>query len=290
MDVDKHGTNGLGSPSVEAHLAGIELFLVDQDGTVFLGDHLLPGAARFFEVIAAQGRRHLFLSNNSSQSASYYVDKLTRLGLPAAPENILTSGQATIAYLQGELPGARIFLLGTPPLEREFVEGGFELVDGARALADGADAVVLGFDKTLTYEKLEVASRLLLAGVPYFATHGDLVCPTPDGPIPDAGAMIALMEKATGRTPVIVGKPEPRLVDMARQRFSVPRSATAMIGDRLYTDMEMGRRAGITSILVLSGETREPPGEDPRVTMVFKDLGELADALEAVGPFHREQP
>ncbi len=262
-------------------LAGLRLFLVDQDGTVFLGEQLLPGARRFFDLLTARGREYLFLTNNSSQDAAYYVQKLGRLGLPVTPRQVMTSGDATTSYLQGRHPGARVFLLGTPTLEREVRHAGFTLVPEPASPAD-VDLVLLGFDKTLTYRKLELAAGLLLAGLPYYATHGDLVCPTPAGPIPDAGSMILLLQGTTGRTPTVIGKPETLLVDMACQRFGIGREQTAMVGDRLYTDMEMGRRAGIASLLVLSGETRSlPPEGDPRVTSAFAHLGALADALEA---------
>jgi len=268
-------------------IEGLRLFLVDQDGTVYLGDRLLPGARHFFEVLRAQGREFLYLSNNSSQSAPYYVRKLKAMGLPVTRRRVLTSGDATTLYLSERMPGARIFLLGTPSLRREFRSAGFTLVpDPADAAA--VDAVVLGFDKTLTYAKLEQAAYLLQQGLPYYATHADLVCPTPRGPIPDAGAMIALLHKTTGRKPVVVGKPQARLVRLAMDRFGATREATAMVGDRLYTDMEMGRRARICSVLVLSGETKEPPpASDPRVRLVFGGLGDLADALLAAPPLDR---
>lgn len=260
-------------------LRKLRLFLVDQDGTIYLGEDLLPGAARFFALCDRLGCDYLYLSNNSSQDASYYQRKLKRLGLNAKRRQILTSGQATTGFLQQKMPGARIFLMGTPTLRREFRNAGFTLVPKPTGASD-VDAVVLGFDKTLTYAKLETAAHLLKAGLPYYATHADFVCPTPEGPIPDAGAMIALLDKTIGRKPVVVGKPQKRLVRLARERFGASVEATAMIGDRLYTDMEMGRRAGICSILVLSGETKEVAPDDPRVTLVYQNLGELADAME----------
>ncbi|MBM4321128.1 MAG: HAD-IIA family hydrolase [Deltaproteobacteria bacterium] len=263
-------------------LSGLQLFLVDQDGTVYLGEELLPGARRFFELLAGHGRDYLFLSNNSSRDAGSYVAKLSRLGLPVTPRQVMTSGDATTGFLAARMPGARLFLLGTPSLEGEFSRAGFTLVQEPASPAT-VDAVVLGFDRTLTYRKLEIAARLLLAGLPYFATHADLVCPTLDGPIPDAGSMIALLQQSTGRKPQVIGKPEPRLVRLAMERFGRTVGETAVIGDRLYTDMEMGHRAGITSLLVLSGETKElSPGGDPRVTLSFANLGELAEALEEV--------
>lgn len=270
--------------ATRALLQGLRLFLVDQDGTVFLGDRLLPGADRFFVTLQEQGREFLYLSNNSSQSAAHYVRKLKGLGLPVTARRVLTSGDATTLFLQERLPGARLFLMGTPSLRREFRRAGFTLVTDPGG-ADAVDAVVLGFDKTLTYRKLEVAAFLIQQGLPYYATHGDLVCPTPRGPIPDAGAIISLLHKTTGRRPVVVGKPQARLVRLAMQRFGTTQASTAVVGDRLYTDMEMGRRAGICSILVLSGETRAaPPAADARVRLVYANLGELADALRAAPP------
>jgi len=231
-------------------LADIRLFLLDMDGTVYLGNRLLPGSLDFLGYLAATGRDHLFLTNNSSRSTDYYAQKLTKLGWPAKPEEILTAGEATALYLEGENPAARIFLLGTPDLENEFAMHGFVLTD------ERPDYVVLGFDMTLTYDKLVRACDLIRAGVPFIATHPDINCPTETGYIPDCGAMIALISASTGIIPKVIGKPNREIIDAMFRKKPVRRAQVAMVGDRLYTDIVMGHNAGIASVLVLSGETK----------------------------------
>lgn len=219
------------------------------DGTFYLGDRLLPGAREFLAEMGKGRWDYLFLTNNSSRDALAYAEKMARLGLAVGPEKILTSGEATIRYLQAAFPGARIFLLGTPALEEEFRRAGIFLVE------DAPDLVVLGFDLTLTYRKLERACTFIRRGAGFIATHPDLNCPTEEGFIPDAGAMIAFIKAATGVEPKVIGKPHPEMIAAAAAKTGIPASAMAMIGDRLYTDVAMGREAGVRTILVLTGET-----------------------------------
>jgi len=266
-------TNG----TMKRPISAIRAFLMDMDGTVYLGKRLLPGAKGFFRLLDRRGLPYLFFTNNSSADRTLYRDKLAGMGLEVEADQIITSGEATALYLTAQTPYRRVFVLGTPSLEREFRDAGLELVD------ERPDAVVLGFDKTLTYAKLERACHLLLAGVPFVATHPDKVCPTEDGPIPDAGSMIALLRAATGRRPVVVGKPERRMVQMALRKLGPDCQArdVAIVGDRLYTDMRMGRRAGLTTICVLSGETKRA---DLRTTRdkpdyVVESIRELAAKL-----------
>ncbi|MCX7781700.1 MAG: HAD-IIA family hydrolase [Negativicutes bacterium] len=246
------------------------------DGTFYLGNRLLPGSLEFIEYLRATGRDFLFLTNNSSKTAPYYAEKLGRMGLECKPDDVLTSGEATTCYLHAIKPGARVFLLGTPELEREFSQAGFVLTD------THPDFVVLGFDTTLTYAKLETASRFIRAKVPFIATHPDINCPTEDGFIPDCGAMIKLFKAATGISPKIIGKPNREIVDMIFRKKNYCASEIAIIGDRLYTDIAAGKNAGICSILVLSGETRE---DDLAASVIkpdycFAGLGSLLEALK----------
>jgi len=257
-------------------LARVRGFIVDLDGTTYLGERPLPGAGEFLRYIAEIGGRCVFVTNNSSSSGGEYVAKLRRLGLPAAPEQVLTSGEATAMFL-GRCGYHRLFVVGTPALEDEMRSAGFLLV------SESPECVVLGFDRTLTYAKLEAATRFLAAGVPFVATHPDLVCPTETGYIPDCGSMIALLTAATGVAPVVVGKPEPLLVEMALVKLGLGSEDVAVIGDRLYTDMAMARRAGTLAVLVLSGETSremlETASEAP--DLVFDHLGALSAALRS---------
>ena len=257
-------------------LADIRLFLLDMDGTVYLGSRLLPGSLDFLRYLGETGRDHLFLTNNSSRNADYYAQKLTKLGWPAQPGEILTSGEATALYLGGLKPSARVYLLGTPDLETEFAAHGFVLTD------ENPDYVVLGFDMTLTYDKLVRACDLVRGGVPFIATHPDLNCPTETGYIPDCGAMTALITASTGVTPKVIGKPNREIIDAMFRKKPVRRDQVAMVGDRLYTDIVMGHNAGVTSVLVLSGEAKEAdiPAAPVKPDHVTGGLGALYEALK----------
>lgn len=254
-------------------LAGVRLFLLDMDGTFYLGNRLLPGAREFLAEMGRGRWDYLFLTNNSSRDAAAYAEKMARLGLAVGAEKILTSGEATIRYLHAHHPGARVFLLGTPALEGEFRRAGISLVEEA------PDLVVLGFDLTLTYRKLERACTFIRRGAGFIATHPDLNCPTEDGFIPDAGAMIAFIRAATGAEPKVIGKPHPEMIAAASAKTGVPAAAMAMIGDRLYTDVAMGKEAGIKTVLVLTGETKK---EDLAASPFRPDLV-AASLLEVVG-------
>jgi HAD superfamily hydrolase (TIGR01457 family) len=257
-------------------LREVRCFLLDMDGTFYLGEKLLDGALRFIDVLRGQGRDFLFLTNNSSKDSQEYAEKITRLGLTISREQVLTSGEAAAMHLQRQKPGARAYVVGTPALEDEFRNHGFFLT------RDEPDFVVLGFDTTLTYDKLWNLCSLVRARLPYIATHPDLNCPTEAGFMPDIGAMIAFVKASTGQEPdLIVGKPNPLFIEIAAERVGVPVSEMCMIGDRLYTDIALGRTAGIPTILVLSGETqpRDLARSPYQPSYTFENLGAVADAL-----------
>ena len=257
-------------------LSNIRCFLLDMDGTIYLGEKLLPGASEFIDLLLQQGRDYLFLTNNSSKDSQQYAEKFARLGLPISRDKIMTSGEATAMHMQHQTPGARVFVVGTQSLEHEFRDQGFVLTD------DAPDLVVLGFDTTLTYAKLWKLCDLVRAGVRYIATHPDYNCPTETGFMPDIGAVIAFVAAATGHQPdLIVGKPNSLFVEQAAERLGIPVSGMCMIGDRLYTDIALGATAGIPTILVLSGETREDEvASSPyQPTYMFQDIQAVADYL-----------
>ena len=232
-------------------LAALRHFLLDMDGTLYLGPNPIDGAAAFVQYLEESGRKRLFFTNNCSVDAAHYEKKLADMGIPAARGDILTSGEATVRHLVTETPHRRVFVLGTPSFEAELRAGGLELVE------DAPDAVVLAFDRTLTYAKLEKACGFLRDGIPYLATNPDKVCPTATGYIPDCGSMAALLFESTGRRPKTIGKPNPEMVAMGLRKLGGAPHETAMVGDRLYTDIQMACDSGITGILVLSGETSE---------------------------------
>lgn len=250
-------------------------FLIDLDGTVYLGDQLLPGAQALLNYLDGTGTPYFFLTNNSSRSREDYVTKLTGYGLTVEQDKIFSSGMATAIYLKKEKPAARIYLVGTPSLEEEFSGYGFQLVD------ENPEYVVLGFDTTLTYHKLRKLTDFITAGIPYIATHPDINCPTPDGFMPDIGAMMAMIETSTGRqADVIIGKPHQPLVEAMVTLTGFRPDQLTMVGDRLYTDIAMGE-AGIQTVLVLSGETKRTDvmNAPHQPDLVCENLGELLAVL-----------
>ncbi len=259
-------------------LKDIRLFLLDMDGTFYLDDHLLPGAAELLELEKAGNFSTLFLTNNSSRSTAAYVERLAKLGVNVPPEKILTSGEAAILWMQHQNWPRELLVIGTPSLEEQFTQAGYTLTDVAHA-----KAVVLGFDTTLTYAKLTDLCNALRAGLPYLATHPDFNCPVQGGYIPDIGAMIAFAKAATGREPdVVIGKPNGGIAQAAADRAGLPLEAIAMVGDRLYTDIALGK-CGVRTVFVLSGEgtLEELPQYETQPDWIFDNMQGLVDALQA---------
>src|SRR5689334_13804168 len=258
-------------------LLNVKCFLLDMDGTFNLGDEIIDGSLSFIDTLNELGKDYLFLTNNSSKHRGQYAEKIRRLGLPIGEEKVFTSGEATALYLQEKQPNSSVYVVGTPALEDEFRQQGFQLEE------DTPQSIVLGFDTTLTYQKLWKLCDFVRAGLPYIATHPDFNCPTETGFMPDIGAMIAFVQASTGREPdLIVGKPNRLFVEKAAERTGIPVSAMCMIGDRLYTDIAIGTTAGIPTILVLSGETQadEVASSPFQPSYIFQNLGEVADRLK----------
>ncbi|KPL78766.1 HAD family hydrolase [Ornatilinea apprima] len=259
-------------------LKKIRCYLLDMDGTIFLGGKLLPGAADFLELLRQRGIPFYFLTNNSSRSKIEYANKLSHLGIQAPENQIFTSGEATAIFINKQKPGARIFVVGTQPLEAEMRNHGFHLVE------EQPDFVVLGFDTTLTYNKLWKLCDFVRAGVPYIATHPDYNCPTETGFMPDIGAMIAFVEASTGKCPdYIIGKPNLPVVEAMVEKTGYDVKELGMIGDRLYTDIALGR-AGLTTVLVLSGETKSQDLLSSEFTpdYVMENLAELVEVYKSL--------
>jgi HAD superfamily hydrolase (TIGR01450 family) len=247
-------------------------FLLDIDGTFFLGERLLDGALEFIALLERQGKKFLFLTNNSSLTNRLFAERMSRLGLKISPERILTSGEATVLYLQSHRPGAKLYLVGTPALEQEFRAGGFDLE------ALDPELAVLGFDTTFTYQKLWRLCDLVRAGLPYLATHPDPTCVIDDGLMPDIGAVIAFVKTVTGREPdLVIGKPSALMAETAAVKLDLPVDSLAMVGDYIPTDIALARNSQIPSVLMLTGETRLSDLESSpiRPDYVFKDLCEL---------------
>ena len=258
---------------IEKRLEKIKLFALDMDGTIYLGNQIFPFTHPFLEGLKNAGKKYVFLTNNSSKSGDDYFQKLKKMGIETDRSLIYTSGDATIEYLKGILPGARIFLMGTRNLEDDFRNAGFRLDESS------PDFVVLGFDLTFTYEKLEKACHFIRQGVPFIATHPDFNCPIEQGQmIPDCGALSAAITAATGVKPKVIGKPNKEMLEGLLKRAGVTKEELCIMGDRLITDIKMGIDFGILNILVLTGEAK---AEDLSHSPIIPDfvIGKNVDLL-----------
>jgi 4-nitrophenyl phosphatase len=262
--------------SVDRRLASVRALLVDLDGVVYHGDRPIPGAADFFQSVRRAGPPFLLITNNSTLGPSQYVEKLAQMGIDVAEDEVLGSAAATAQYLGHAAPaGARVFVVGEDGLRSAIVEAGFELADR------DVQFVVVGLDRELDYAKLTRAVRLVSEGAAFVGPNPDTTLPMPDGIIPGAGALHAAITAATGVTPLVIGKPEPTLLLMGIERLGCAPADAAIIGDRLDTDIVGGSRAGLTTILVLTGvSTREDVARSPlKPDFVFDDLSAVGRAL-----------
>lgn len=256
---------------INALLKNKKVAFLDLDGTVYMGDRLIPGVPDFLGLLVRKKIPYYFLSNNSSRSKHDYVKKLASLGIPSREENILLSTDGVLNYLK-QKNSKNIFLLGTASMRRMFQAAAID----AESL--NPEYIVLGFDTELIYRKLKKAALFMQKGIPLLVSHPDLVCPTPEGPIPDAGSMLVLLETATGKKAKrIFGKPNPDMIMHILKKLGAAPNEAVMCGDRIYTDMELARRTGCDSILVLSGETQPEDVEkiDYKPTIITESLGHL---------------
>ncbi|WP_246798165.1 HAD-IIA family hydrolase [Alkalibacter rhizosphaerae] len=260
------------------NLKNVECFLLDMDGTIYLGNELIPGAKEFLHRIKAEGKSYLFLTNNSSKDKEAYVRKLSNMGIEATLDDVFSSGDATIHYLKKHTDHKHLFLLGTPALEQSFRKAGFKVYNERN---ENVECVVLGFDTTLTYDKLWAACDYVRE-LPYIATHPDFNCPLEGGKfMPDIGAMIAFIKAATEKEPVVIGKPKTHMLDAILEIYGLDKTTVAMVGDRLYTDIKMGEDLGITSVLVLSGETsmEDYQASPIQADFIFDSVDEMKDQI-----------
>ena len=258
-----------------------KLFLLDMDGTLYLDETLFDGASEFLQYVKESGGRCLFLTNNSSKSGEAYVEKMRRLGIETTRDDFLTSVDATILYLRGHGgQGKLYYVCGTESFKAQLREAGFRLTDDRDA---PIDTLLMGFDTELTFRKLEDACILLGRDVDYVATNPDWVCPTWYGYVPDCGSVCEMLRKATGRSPYVIGKPKPDMVNIAIKEVNLSPEETVVVGDRLYTDIACGVNAGVDTILVLSGETKREDVETSEVkpTFILQDIRELLKILKA---------
>ncbi len=264
---------------IKSIVENIELYLFDMDGTIYLGDDLFEFTPALLKKIKEKGKKYLYLTNNSSKGKVDYVKKLERLGISADVSEFLTSTEATCHYIKKHHKDNKFFVCGTESLKTALKEEGVNISE----TEEDADAVLMGFDTELTFKKLEIVSRLLTLNpdIPYIATNPDVVCPTEWGSVPDCGSVCEMIFNATKRRPKFIGKPEPLMVELAAEKFGISPQKTAVIGDRIYTDIKSALNAGAAGILVMSGETDEEilKNSPDKPTAVLADAGEILKYL-----------
>jgi NagD protein len=249
-------------------------YIFDLDGTVYLGEALLPGAGEVIARLRAAGRRVVFLSNNPTHTREQYAARLARLGLPTPAHDIVNSSQVMVQWLLREAPGCRVFVVGEQPLQDELAAAGFRLVERAAEV----DIVIASFDRTFAYWKLQAAFDAIRRGARFVATNADRYCPVPGGGEPDAAAVIAAIEACTAtKVEVVVGKPSPIMARAVAEIIRLPAARCLMTGDRLETDIAMGVAAGMATALTLTGAATRAMLEvsEIRPDYVIEGLGEL---------------
>jgi len=260
---------------------------LDMDGTIYEGRTLFPFTNDFLARLTAAGIGYTFLTNNSSKSVKDYAAKLRGMGIAAGPENLFTSTLASIEFLREEMPKVqRLFLLGTKSMAAEMAEAGFMITtDHPR---DEPEAVLAGFDTELVFPRLCRAAYWIQQGKPFIASHPDRICPTDEPTVlVDCGAICAALKEATGRGPdIVLGKPDPRMLSGILRRHGLRAEQLAMVGDRLYTDMAMARRAGALGVLVLTGEATaaEAARIKPPPELIVTNVAEFGEKLIGANP------
>lgn len=252
--------------------------IFDLDGTVYLGDSLIAGAQDVVTSLRDSGTAVRFLTNKAIDRRSDYSQKLSKLGIPTAVDEVINSGWVTAQYLKRNHPDREALVIGEDPLVEELEDAGI-----ATTTERPGELVVASMDRTFTYRKLELALETLQSDVPFLATNPDRTCPMPDGEIPDAAGMIGAIEGVTGKSvDEILGKPSPTMVETILAELDVPPDECLMVGDRPETDIVMGNRAGMETALVLSGVTERPAVEsiDADPDHVIESIAELTRVLE----------
>ena len=256
-----------------------KLYLFDMDGTLYLGNQLYDFTLELLDTLKKTGRNYLFMTNNSSKSVEDYVKKLEKLGITATREDFMTSSQATAFYLHKHHEGQKLYVCGTESLKEELRREGFTVTTDISEV----ECIVMGFDTELTFRKLHDVSYMLLTrpDLPYIATNPDYVCPTEFGSVPDCGSVCDMIYNATKKRPVVIGKPSPLMPQLAMEKLGVSREETCVVGDRIYTDVKSGLNAGITGILVLSGETTREilEASEDKPHLVLEDASEILTAI-----------
>lgn len=261
-----------------SELKNKKLYLFDMDGTIYKEETVFDGTVDLLRYIEEIGGRYVFITNNSSKSVVDYIEKVNRLGIKADIDNFFTSAQATILYLKKNYPGKKVYCQGTKSLVQELICSG---ITATEEIEDDVDIVLLGFDTELTSDKLRKTCELLQRDLPYVATNPDLRCPVNFGFIPDCGAICRVIEAATNKKPLYIGKPEPIMVDFVREKYGYSKEETVVIGDRLYTDIATGLNAEVTAICVLTGEAtiEDIQNGEVKPSLIFDSVKDIFGVL-----------
>ncbi len=255
-----------------------KLWLFDMDGTIYQEERVFEGTNDLLKAITDVGGRYVFITNNSSRSVADYVLKVTRLGIPGGPEDFYTSSQATIYWLKKNCPGKKVYCQGTRSLVKELKDAGIDVTEEVEKV----DVVLMGFDTEMTSQKLRNTCEILTTqDVVYIATNPDWVCPVSFGFVPDCGSMCWMIKNATGKQPTFIGKPEPTMVDLVREKLHVSAEETVIIGDRIYTDIASGVNAGVDTVCVLTGESTvdDITAGDVKPTYTIYSVKEICQAI-----------
>ena len=256
-----------------------KLFLFDMDGTIYEEDTVFDGTFELLDYIDSIGGQYVFITNNSSKSVTDYIAKVNKLGIRANKDNFFTSAQATILYLQKKYPNKKVYCQGTKSLIKELADCGIDVTENPNA---DIDIVLVGFDTEMTSEKLKNTCYVLMTRNPVFiATNPDLRCPSSFGFIPDCGSICNMLEATTDKKPIYIGKPEPTMVNIVREKYGYNKEETVVIGDRLYTDIATGLNAEVSAVCVLTGEAKAKDIEVGNIkpTYTFRSIKEMFSSI-----------
>lgn len=259
-------------------LKQVKCFILDMDGTFYLGNKILDGSLEFLESVKNCNKKFCFFTNNSSKNALYYQKKLEKMGCFVAKKDILTSNKVIMKYIKDKQNNKKVYLLGTNYLKEDFKNEGIKLVE------DNPDLVVVGFDTTLEYNGIAKACHYIRNGIPFYAVNPDFNCPTETGFIPDCGSICAMITASTGVRPIVFGKPSHYTLQYILDYTSLKEGYLAYIGDRLYTDIAMGNGNKLNTILVLSGETKKEDLAYSNIQpdLIFNSLKEIKVSLDKI--------
>ena len=261
-------------------LKHIRCFVLDMDGTIYLGNELFAFTPAFLDKLNATGKDYCFFTNNSSKNADCYIQKLHTMNIAVKSDRMFTSNQVVLDYILRTFPQGSVYVLGTSFLKKDFTDAGITVTD------ENPDAVIVGFDTTLTYAAIQTACDLVREGKPYFGVNPDLNCPVEGGGwMPDCGLIARLIEGSTGRTPEYFGKPSHRTLAYIVEKTGYAPSEIAIVGDRLYTDIALADGNDVTSILVLTGEAQlsDLPSSKTQPDLIVESIAEITELLSELG-------